>query len=71
MRQWAAGQDEKLNIFRVVDMHAITVRKDPKTLAQRTKEIAAILLAAGIDPQEILVVCAISQSRIMQIWAGF
>ena len=54
VRQWAAGQDEGLNIFCVVDMHAITVSQDPKTLAQRTKEIAAILLAAGIDPQKSL-----------------
>lgn len=54
VRQWAAGQDEGLNIFCVVDMHAITVPQDPKTLAQKTKEISAIILAAGVDPQKSL-----------------
>lgn len=54
VRQWAAGQDEGLNIFCVVDMHAITVPQDPKTLAQKTKEVSAIILAAGVDPEKSL-----------------
>lgn len=54
VRQWAKGQDEGLNIFCVVDMHAITVPQDPKTLAQKTKEISAIILAAGVDPEKSL-----------------
>ena len=54
VRQWAAGQDDGLNIFCVVDMHAITVPQDPKTLPQKTKEISAIILAAGVDPEKSL-----------------
>ncbi len=54
VRQWAAGQDEGLNIFCVVDMHAITVAQDPKTLAQKTKEISAIILAAGVTEEKSL-----------------
>lgn len=54
VRQWAKGQDDGLNIFCVVDMHAITVAQDPKTLAQKTKEISAIILAAGVDPEKSL-----------------
>lgn len=62
VRQWAKGQDDPsassgqaaLNIFCVVDMHAITVPQDPKTLAQKTKEISAIILAAGVDPEKSL-----------------
>ncbi|KKS32982.1 MAG: Tryptophan-tRNA ligase [Candidatus Amesbacteria bacterium GW2011_GWA2_42_12] len=54
VRQWAAGQDEGLNIFCVVDMHAITVPQDPKSLAQKTKEMSAIILAAGVDPKKSL-----------------
>lgn len=49
VRQWVKGQDDGLNIFCVVDMHAITVPQDPKTLAEKSREITAILLAAGID----------------------
>ncbi|MBI5358805.1 tryptophan--tRNA ligase [Candidatus Amesbacteria bacterium] len=54
VRQWAAGQNDGLNIFCVVDMHAITVPQDPKTLAQKTREITAILLASGIDTEKSL-----------------
>lgn len=54
VRQWVKGQDEGLNIFCIVDLHAITVPQDPKTLAVKTREITAILLAAGIDPEKSL-----------------
>lgn len=47
---WVKDQDEKENIFCVVDQHAITVPQDPKVLKSRIIEIAKIYLAAGIDP---------------------
>jgi tryptophanyl-tRNA synthetase len=50
--KWAKEQDDKQNIFCVVDQHAITVPQDPKELKRRTLEIARIFLAAGIDPQK-------------------
>ncbi len=50
VKQWVKSQEDGLNIFCIVDMHAITVPQDPKTLHEKTLEIAAILLAAGIDP---------------------
>jgi tryptophanyl-tRNA synthetase len=50
IKQWVEGQNDGLNIFCIVDMHAITVSQDPKILRERTYEIAAIFLAAGIDP---------------------
>lgn len=50
--KWAKEQDEKENIFCVVDQHAITVPQDPKELKRRTIEIAKIFLAAGIDPNK-------------------
>ncbi len=37
-------------IYCVVDLHAITVWQDPKTLRDATREVAAGYLAAGIDP---------------------
>lgn len=52
VRQWVNGQDEGLNIFCIVDMHALTVPQDPKILREKTYEIAAILLAAGINPDK-------------------
>ena len=54
VRQWVKGQSDGLNIFCVVDMHAITVPQDPKTLSEKSREISAIILAAGIDPDKSL-----------------
>ncbi len=48
IRHWVARQDEFDNIFCVVDLHAITVPQDPKILRGRVRELAGILLAAGI-----------------------
>jgi tryptophanyl-tRNA synthetase len=50
IRQWVARQDEKENYFCIVDMHAITIYKDPDTLRQLTREVAAVYFASGLDP---------------------
>jgi len=50
--KWAQEQNDKENIFCVVDQHAITVPQDPKDLKRRTIEIAKIFLAAGLDPEK-------------------
>lgn len=52
IQQWVQGQDAKENFFCIVDLHAITVPQDPKVLRAQTRETAAILLAAGIDPEK-------------------
>jgi len=51
IRNWVASQAEYDNIFCIVDLHAITVPQDPKQLKAKTRELAGILLAAGIDPE--------------------
>ena len=38
-------------IYCAVDLHAITVAQDPKDLNNGTREIAAALIASGIDPE--------------------
>ena len=50
VRNWVKLQDNHDCIYCVVDLHAITAPHDPKTLAQATREMAAALIAAGIDP---------------------
>ena len=50
IRQWVASQAEYDNIFCIVDLHAITVPQDAKTLKAKTREVAGLLFAAGIDP---------------------
>lgn len=49
-QRWVEGQNEGLNIFCVVDLHAITVPQEAKILKEKTFEVAALLLACGIDP---------------------
>jgi tryptophanyl-tRNA synthetase len=50
IRQWVARQADKVNYFCIVDMHAITVPKDPENLRSLTREVSALLFAAGLDP---------------------
>lgn len=49
---WVSLQDEFDCLFCIVNLHAITVPQDPKTLREKTREIAAIYLACGIDPKK-------------------
>jgi tryptophanyl-tRNA synthetase len=50
IRNWVPMQDTHDCLFCVVDLHAITVWQDPKELARQTREMAAALLACGLDP---------------------
>ena len=42
-------------IFCVVDLHAITVKQDPKELKQNIRETAATFIASGIDPNKSII----------------
>src|SRR5205807_2179224 len=50
LRNWVALQTEYESFFCIVNLHAITNAQDPKTLAEKTRELARIYLAVGIDP---------------------
>jgi tryptophanyl-tRNA synthetase len=50
IRNWVALQSDHDCFWCVVDLHAITVWQDPAALAQATREMAATLIACGIDP---------------------
>jgi tryptophanyl-tRNA synthetase len=47
---WVELQTRYDCFFCVVDLHAITARYEPAALAERTREMALGLVAAGIDP---------------------
>ncbi len=52
IKRWVGMQGPDFEtIYCVVDLHAITVWQDPATLADATREVAAGMLAAGIDPR--------------------
>jgi tryptophanyl-tRNA synthetase len=51
IRNWVTLQADYDCLYCVVDLHAITVRQDPDELRASTREVAASLIAAGIDPK--------------------
>ncbi|WP_163191908.1 tryptophan--tRNA ligase [Clostridium thermarum] len=52
IKNWVKLQDDYECLYCVVDLHAITVRQEPKELRKRTLEVLAIYIASGIDPQK-------------------
>ncbi|HYZ64170.1 MAG TPA: tryptophan--tRNA ligase [Acetobacteraceae bacterium] len=54
IRNWVPLQETHDAIYCVVDLHAITVWQDPKQLAQQTREMAAALIACGLDPERCI-----------------
>ena len=50
IRNWARLQADFECIYCIVDLHAITIPKDPAELTANTREVAASLIASGIDP---------------------
>jgi tryptophanyl-tRNA synthetase len=55
IRQYVEGQDRgDPAIFCIVDLHAISVAYDPAELRERVHDTAAILLAAGLDPERCI-----------------
>jgi tryptophanyl-tRNA synthetase len=55
IRQYVEGQDRgDPAIFCIVDLHAISVPYDPAELRERIYDTAAILLAAGLDPERCI-----------------
>jgi tryptophanyl-tRNA synthetase len=62
LKNWAEIQSNYESIFCIVDLHAITVYQDPKELAEKIRETAALFIAAGIDPKESSIVVQSSVS---------
>src|ERR1700691_4201619 len=52
--QYVAGQDRGDAVYCIVDLHAITVAFDPRELRERTYDTAAVLIAAGLDPERCI-----------------
>ncbi|QQG45345.1 MAG: tryptophan--tRNA ligase [Candidatus Sungiibacteriota bacterium] len=52
IKHWVELQKKYREFIAIVDLHAITVPQNPKILYQKTLEIAALLLACGINPKK-------------------
>jgi tryptophanyl-tRNA synthetase len=53
--RWVRMQDEAECLFFLADLHALTVDVDPDQLAKSIREMAAALIASGIDPNKSIV----------------
>ena len=56
LANWVRIQHDFESIFCIVDLHAITVYQKPEELQAKIRELAALFLAAGIDPKHSRVV---------------
>ncbi len=54
LRNWVKLQDDYNCIFAVADLHAITVRQEPKKFRENILNAYALLLACGIDTEKSL-----------------
>jgi tryptophanyl-tRNA synthetase len=50
LRNWVDLQHDYESFYCVVNLHAVTVPQNPAKLAAKTREVARIYLAAGVDP---------------------
>jgi tryptophanyl-tRNA synthetase len=55
--RWVRMQDETQCLFFLADLHALTVDIDPAMLRDNVREMAAALIASGIDPAKSTVFC--------------
>ena len=54
IRLYVEGQGRGDAIYCIVDLHAITTEHDPEGLRRQVHDTTAILLAAGLDPERII-----------------
>lgn len=51
LRPWVDGQYKADCIYSIVDLHALTIPKDPAEVRIATIDTAALILAVGVDPE--------------------
>ncbi|MEC7806414.1 MAG: tryptophan--tRNA ligase [Pseudomonadota bacterium] len=55
IRNWAQMQNDYDCIFCVVDLHAITLPQDPLEMRDATREVAAGVIAGGVNPETCII----------------
>ncbi len=55
IKNWEKLQEDYNCAYMIADMHAITVRQDPKVLKRQILEAFAAVIACGINPEQSLV----------------
>jgi tryptophanyl-tRNA synthetase len=54
IRNWSKMQHDMQSLYCIVDLHAITLWQDPAILRASIRDMAAALLACGIDPAKAI-----------------
>ncbi len=52
---WVEHQNDHDSVYCVVDLHALTLPKDPAELRRTTVELAQLLIAVGLDPERSII----------------
>ena len=54
---WVEQQHEYQNLFMIANLHALTIPENvkPDKLRRKVREVAALYIACGIDPQESVI----------------
>ena len=55
IKNFVALQENNECVYCVVDLHAITVKQDPKLLQSNTLETVATFIASGLDPKKSII----------------
>jgi tryptophanyl-tRNA synthetase len=55
IRNWVRQQSEYDNIFCIVNLHALSLPTTRQTLRDNTVQLATVLLAAGLDPEQAII----------------
>ena len=55
IKNWVSLQKDFECIFCIVDLHALTIKQDPKELENNTLEVTATYIASGINPEKTLI----------------
>lgn len=52
IKNWVRLQEEYESFFSIVNLHALTIPYEPQELPERVLDLAATLLASGLDPEK-------------------
>jgi len=63
VRRWVEAQHDDDAIYCIVDLHALTIPKDPAELRAKILEVTQLLVASGLDPE---VVTLFAQSQVSE-----
>jgi len=55
LKNWKSLQNDYNCLYCIVDMHAITVRQEPKLLRKKARDLLTLFIAIGLDPEKNII----------------